>query len=312
EKIRETKPQVIRILLTGYADIKAAEDAINKSEVFRFISKPWNDEELLFTINDGIKLYDLKEENIKLLEVTQKQNEELKKLDKLKDEFISNVSHELRTPLNSMNMIMSNIKVGIAGDYNQFPEKLREYMEIMEHNNSSLMLLVNDLLDIFKINSPDFKLVYELADFNDIIKKELDDMKIQFETKNITLETILGQCPNLELDPMRIRQVIRNLLSNALKFTNFEGKVSVITSFEDNTITCKISDTGIGIEPDFLTVIFERFRQVVEEAEGKPTGTGLGLSICQKIIELHGGKIWAESEYNKGSTFIFTLPVKTQ
>ncbi len=307
--IKENYPDIVRILLTGFADIQTAEDAINKGGVYRFINKPWNDEDIKSTIREAIAKFDLINHNKYLLEITQKQNQELERLGQLKSDFISNVSHELRTPLNNMNMIFSNIVAGVAGDFSSFPPKLQEYINTALKNSEKLKLMVDDLLDVFKLDAQDFVLSLKRIDFRELIEQEVNDIKIQADKKNISMKLNFSDLPQITLDPIRIGQVLRNLFSNAIKFTNTNGIIDITVRADDKNLNVTVSDTGIGIKTDDLEAIFDRFKQVEQKAYGKPSGTGLGLAICRKIIELHNGKIWAESKEGEGSIFIFTLPL---
>jgi signal transduction histidine kinase len=296
-------------LFTGYTDIQAVEDAINKGAVYRFVNKPWNDEELKSTILHAMEHHDLTQENKHLIEVTKRQYEELQKLDKLKSEFIANVSHELRTPLNAVNIVISNIRAGVAGDVKQLPEKMQVYLDRIESNTKSLKNIVDDLLDIFKLSSADFSMSISVNDLDALITEEIDDIMVQATSKGVAIKRQLASGEKMMMDEVRIRQVMRNLLSNAIKFTEKGGEILVTTERTEKEIIGKVKDSGIGIDPENLEVIFDRFKQVEEKASGKPKGTGLGLAITRKIIELHGGKVWAESVKNEGSTFIFTIPV---
>lgn len=309
EKVKAKRADLMRIILTGQADIQAVQDAINKVQVFRFINKPWDDDDLILTVAEAIRQYDLVKENKELHEITKMQLEELKTLDKLKSDFIANVSHELRTPVNCMNLIFSNINAGVTGPLESLPEKLQSYLLKAERNLQSLKILIDDLLDIFKLSSEGYSLNLQEADLFCEIRSEVEDIALSAEAKGVDLNVnVIGQCV-YNCDKGRIRQVVRNILSNAIKFTDKGGTINVDVEENANEICCKISDTGIGIRKENLDAVFDRFRQVEEQAKGKPTGTGLGLAISQKIIELHGGKIWVESEYGKGSCFVFVLPL---
>lgn len=307
-KVKESRPDIVRILFTGYTDIQAAEDAINKGAVYRFINKPWNDEDMRTTVRQAIEYYDLQQERANLLEVTRQQNEELKKLDRLKSEFIANVSHELRTPVNVINIAMSNLKAGIAGDLNSMPPKLREYLERIDRNIGNLRIIIDDLLDIFKLSDDSFSLSLADISLGPLINDEVAEMLIHAEHKGVTLKAEAEGTLELRGDGDRIRQVLRNLLSNAIKFTPSGGSVTVRAYSSDQKICCSVADTGPGIPESEWNAVFDRFRQVEQKAEGKPKGTGLGLAICKRIIELHGGTVWVENGPEAGSIFTFAIP----
>jgi signal transduction histidine kinase len=307
--VKDEFPHIIRILFTGYSDLKAVEDAINIVSIYRFILKPWNDDELRTIIRQALEYHTLIQENARLLEVTRQQNEDLKKLDKLKSEFIANVSHELRTPLNSMNIVLSNIRRGIAGNFTEFPEKLQQYLGMIERNTENLRHIVDDLLDIFKLSDDGFSLHMTSCSLKTLLESEITTIAPQAEAHSVHLELHTGELPPMELDELRIRQVVRNLVANAIKFTPPDGRIGVTASSDGTSVNVQVADSGIGIEQKNLEIIFDRFVQVEEKVAGKPKGTGLGLAISKRIIDLHHGSIRAESIPGKGSTFIVTLPL---
>jgi two-component system, sensor histidine kinase and response regulator len=309
-QVKAKNPATMRMLFTGYADVEMAEDAINQGEIYRLIDKPWNDDELLMTVREAIKLFDLRRENELLFVKTQQQNVELKKLDKLKDDFVASISHELRTPLNTMMIVLENIKIGIAGNPESFSPKMHEYLDIIQRSTGRLRAMIDDLLDVFKLESPEFTISPVRAKLQDLMNNEIAAMQAQIDEKKLKLEVNLGEDIYLQVDPRRFGQVIMNLLSNAVKFTDTGGRIGVSVERAGTEAVCRITDTGKGIETKDLELIFDRFYQVATTREGKPQGTGLGLAICRKIIAIHGGSIHAESEIGKGTTFVFKLPAE--
>jgi signal transduction histidine kinase len=305
--IKNSFPLVQRILLTGYADMQAAQDAVNSAGVYRFLSKPWNDHDLVLTVKEAIRHYDLQAENVRLQTVTQSQLADLQELDRLKSEFIANVSHELRTPVSCLNMIFSNINAGIAGDVSVLPDKMRSYLKKAEVNLENLKNMINDLLDTFKLSDTSFKLSVASTDLAYVFRAEIEAMKVAVEAKKLTIVYQGSAACVCVCDEVRIAQVLRNLLSNALKFTE-RGGVTVDLKHAGDNIMFSVTDTGMGITPQAQQYIFDRFRQVKEMAQGKPSGTGLGLSICRTIMELHGGTVSVTSEPGTGSTFTCTMP----
>jgi len=300
-------PSAKRIMLTGQADLGAVEKAINEIGLYRFMQKPWNDQDLIMTAKEAIALSLTEAANKKLQEQVERQLRELQVLDRLKDEFISNVSHELRTPINCLQLIFSNLADGIAGPYDDFSEKLRSYLGKAERQTVNLKMIIDDLLDIFKLNSDGCSLQIAECDLSSAVADEVGDMEMALTDKGLALVAQIepGLCG--KFDAARIKQVVRNLLSNAQKFTD-AGTVTVSLRGDAGKIVCAVRDTGIGLRAEDCGVVFDRFRQVGEKTAGKPKGTGLGLAICKRIVELHGGSIRAESELGKGSVFIFEIP----
>jgi signal transduction histidine kinase len=239
-----------------------------------------------------------------LTELSQK-SRELEVASKHKSEFLANMSHELRTPLNAIAGFSQVLREKLFGEIN---EKQEEYLEDILSSANHLLTLINDILDLSKVEAGQVEL--ELSSFS--LREALDRgivMVRQIAVKN-GVELGFEADPSVNLvegDERRIRQVIFNLLSNAVKFTPEGGRVDVSTAVDNGEVRVAVRDTGPGIAPDDQERIFEEFQQTDVGAEQRE-GTGLGLALSKRLIELHGGRIWVESEVGKGSTFVFTLP----
>jgi len=234
----------------------------------------------------------------------------LKELDQMKDDFVSSVSHELRSPLTSIKGYVDFILRGKAGSLN---EKLVEYLTIVKNNTSRLGMFINDILDLAKIEAKRFDLGKEALEIRPLVEEMVTFFKPQAEESKIQLEaTVPTSISLVSADPDKLRQVFTNLLSNAFKFTPERGKVIIEAKNSDSGdfVEISVKDTGIGIAKEDLQRIFDKFQQVKPSGGKvkKVKGTGLGLAIVKGIIEAHGGRIWVESEVDKGSNFIFTLP----
>lgn len=232
--------------------------------------------------------------------------DERRTLDKLKDEFINTVSHELRTPLATVNEFASIVLDEIPGKINA---EQREYLNIIKGNIDRLTRIVTNLLDISKIEAKKIAVRKSLVDIVGLVRDTVTMLKANADAKNIALKMLFSQ-PLLDVyvDPDRITQVFTNLIHNAIKFTPESGTITVEIRAKEEEIECSVSDTGVGISPENIDKIFKRFMQIGRTAGGGPKGTGLGLSITKELVQMHGGKIWVESELEKGSKFIFTLP----
>lgn len=229
-----------------------------------------------------------------------------KEVERLKNELISTVSHELRTPLATTKEFVAIMSDGIAGSVT--PEQ-KDYLSIIMSNINRLGRMINDLLDISKLEAGRMelnkRLVYPLL----LIKDQLASFKAEAENKKIVLsENLPAELPQLYIDPDRITQVLVNLIGNALKFTPEGGSVIVEAKELDESIQIQVSDTGVGIAKENFSRLFDRFQQIDRKPGPGAKGTGLGLAISKSIVELHKGKIWVESEMGKGSRFVFTLP----
>ncbi|MBU0709138.1 MAG: hypothetical protein KJ793_00280 [Candidatus Omnitrophica bacterium] len=240
-----------------------------------------------------------------------KKTEDLKRLDQLKSEFVSTASHELRTPLAAIKESVMLILDGTAGKTSSAQSR---FLGIARRNIDRLTDLINDLLDIFKIDTGKLQLKKSKCDINVLINKTLEQLKSLASDNKLILNQVLAKdLPKVECDQGRIIQVITNLVGNAIKFTPSGGKIMIISKKRDTKfIEISVTDTGIGIDKKDISKLFTRFRQLDSSLTRKVGGTGLGLAICREIIQMHGGKIWAKSEVGKGSVFVFTLPVLSE
>ena len=242
----------------------------------------------------------------------QRTEKALIEISKNKDEFLANMSHELRTPMNAVVGIASLLK-----ETKDLPEKAVKYVEVLKNSADNLLALINDLLDFSKLESPSFQL--ESVDFSllEEVEKVISIANVKAQEKR--LELFVNYSPELNHcyigDPLRISQILTNLVSNAIKFTN-QGSIAVDiagwVNEKDNTtlVTFKVSDTGIGIEESKIGSIFEKFSQADASITRKYGGSGLGLAIVKTCVERMNGDIKVESEYGIGTTFSVTLPLK--
>lgn len=313
--VKDQYPSIVRILFTGYTDFATVEDAINLSEAYRFITKPWNTQELKLIIHQAMEHFDLVTENQRLFEAARAKNEELGLLNKkltamyeVQKEFTSTVSHELRTPLASIKTAVDILRSGTPGEMT--PDQ-KNILEKADRNVSRLKNLINDVLDLSKIESGMMDLNFEKHNINDVIEEVVDLQEAVARQKGLDLKKERDDTiPLLYFDRNRIIQVLNNLVNNAIKFTK-EGGVVVLSAHkeEQNHIVVSVKDTGIGIKTEDIPRVFEKFQQLGDPAT-REGGTGLGLSISREIITRHGGKIWAESKVGQGSHFYFILPVE--
>jgi signal transduction histidine kinase/CheY-like chemotaxis protein len=245
-------------------------------------------------------------ENARAYAELQKTAEQLKEMDRLKTQFLANMSHELRTPLNSIIGFSRVILKGIDGPTT---EQQRTDLTSIYSNGQHLLGLINDILDISRIEAGKIELVFEPLDLQHIFDGVMSTAVALVKDKPIKLEQeVAPDLPTIRADGMRLRQVILNLLSNAAKFTE-EGQITLRAWADEEQITISVKDTGIGVPPEHQTTIFEEFLQVDASTTRRTGGAGLGLSISRHLVELHGGRMWVESEAGVGSTFTFTLPI---
>jgi signal transduction histidine kinase len=217
------------------------------------------------------------------------------------------MSHELRTPLNAIIGFSEVLSERMFGEIN---EKQAEYLADILESGRHLLSLINDILDLSKIEAGRMELELSEFDLPSTIENTLILVRERAQRRGITLgRTIDERIGSIRADERKVKQVLLNLLSNAVKFTPEGGKIDVRTALRDGVAEVSVTDTGIGISPEDQEAVFEEFRQV-GTASKKVEGTGLGLAISKKFIELHGGKIWVTSQVGAGSTFAFTLPLQ--
>jgi GAF domain-containing protein len=246
-------------------------------------------------------------QNARLFREIEQKSRELEAASRHKSEFLANMSHELRTPLNAIIGFSEVLGERMFGELN---EKQDEYLKDIHASGQHLLSLINDILDLSKIEAG--KMELELSDFDlsMTIENALMLIRERAARKGVELhrsvDERLGQ---VQADERKIRQVLLNLFSNAIKFTPEGGRIDVGAKPVNGSIEVSVTDTGVGIAPEDQEAVFEEFRQV-GTADKKVEGTGLGLALSRKFIELHGGKIWAKSQVGAGSTFTFTLPVR--
>jgi two-component system sensor histidine kinase GlrK len=199
----------------------------------------------------------------------------------------------------------------LKGKVKSISEEDREtILETLYKENNRVIDLVNSLLDLAKMEAGMMTFNFEPKEITPLINRVVDEMGPLIKVKEITLETkIIKTLPSIKMDSERILQVLRNLIGNALKFTPAGGRVVISALSRDAEIEISVADTGPGIPEENLKTVFEKFRQLTTKDSPLIRGTGLGLAIARQIITSHGGKIWAESELGKGSTFIFVLPI---
>ncbi len=225
---------------------------------------------------------------------------------RLKDEFLASLSHELRTPLNAVLGYARMLRAGVVS-----PDKQARAIDTIERNATSLAQIVEDVLDISRIISGKIRLDVQPVDVPRVVTNAVDVVSPAADAKGVRLETVLDpQASPVSGDPERLQQVLWNLLSNAVKFTGRGGKVQVRLARVNSHIEISVADTGVGIAPDFLPHVFERFRQADAGIARERGGLGLGLSIAKQLAEMHGGTIEAASGgIDRGSTFTLKLPM---
>lgn len=302
------------IAISKNADILKDTDGkvIGGIESFEDITERKKQEEILKENHEALKKHveNLQKANnaIKLLykEIDDK-NKELIKRDTMRASFISQVSHELRTPLSAIKEGIAIVLDGSTGDIN---EDQKEFLDTADRNIDRLTRLINDILDLQKLEAGMMKFNIQKNDINETVREIHKTMEALMQSRGLELIIDLEEdIPEIEFDKDRITQVLTNLVNNAEKFTD-KGSITIKTCKIENHVRVSVEDTGAGMKKEDIPKVFQRFEQLDTEAKRKVKGTGLGLAICKEIIERHEGKIWVESEYGEGSSFIFTIPIE--
>jgi PAS domain S-box-containing protein len=235
-------------------------------------------------------------------------NREVERATKLKSKFLASMSHELRTPLNAIVGFSELLAEGTPGQLN---DKQKRFVEHIKQGSAHLLQLINDILDLSKIEAGQLELRCEDFQVSEALPEVLSTIRPLAMARNIRLEQSLLTQASVHADRVRFKQILYNLLSNAVKFTPKGGSVTIKCSETGNHVSLSVTDNGIGIRPEDQRLIFEEFRQVEGSSEAAQQGTGLGLAITKRLVERQGGKISVQSELGKGSCFTFTLPLGT-
>jgi len=246
-------------------------------------------------------------QNARLFREIQEKGHQLELASKYKSQFLASMSHELRTP---MNAVLGYTRMLLMNVYGELPEKVRDVHGRIDKSGRHLLGLINDVLDFSKIEAGQLALTINPYSIKDVVQTVVSSTQSLATEKNLALKvTVPVDLPAASGDERRISQVLLNLVGNAIKFTD-SGEVRIDVAATDGAFEVSVADTGPGIAVADQEKIFEEFRQAEGSGAQRKGGTGLGLAIAKRIVELHRGKIWVESEVGKGSKFTFTLPLK--
>jgi signal transduction histidine kinase len=315
------------IIMTSYGNEVLAVELIKAGAIDYLVKSNDTFANIRWTIDRTLREWDIIQKNQKAQqEIIRKnneielQNEEYRKLnkqlqfakekaeesDRLKSAFLANMSHEIRTPMNGIIGFSDLLETPGIGD-----EQRSNYIQIIKSSGMHLLSIINDIIDISKIETGQVILSEDWIKIKNIVNEIYCFFKPLTDSKNLQLvEDINLSEPDFTIkgDEVKLKQILTNLISNAIKFTD-NGEIKIKVEYANNELIFSVSDTGIGIPDQYREIIFDRFRQADYNIKGKHGGTGLGLAISKAYIEFMGGRIWIESEIGKGSIFYFSLPV---
>lgn len=295
EQIKETDPEVIPIVITGYATVESAVEAMKKG-AYDFLPKPFTPEELRIIIGRA-----LERKRLALEAETLRREKKL-----LEENFITLVSHQLRSPLVAIQQYFEVILAGMVG---AVEAQQKEMILRARDRVEGLLRLINDWLDMARINKGRIVDNLKPVVLDAILKNLVEFMQPLARENEVTIELTLAPSPAMAMgDEQTLEQVFSNLIVNAIKYNKPKGSVRVSLREEDHFIVTEIKDTGIGISKEHLPLIFDQFYRVSRSEDKKSKGTGIGLSIAKKIVDAHNGSIQVDSEPGVGSVFTVFLP----
>ncbi|WP_281614291.1 hybrid sensor histidine kinase/response regulator [Flammeovirga sp. SubArs3] len=321
EKVRELYPDIMRIVLTGYSDVQDIINAISKGEVYRYITKPWNRDELMVTIDNAIEAYNLKVENRTLFtslqeanehleekvksrtKALQRQNEELIELDGEKNHLIGIVAHDLKSPLSQIGGLIELMKF----DMETFTSEQKEYIDMIQESINKQEELITQILDLNALESKASNLTIKPYDLSKLVKESAERFELTAQKKNITLEVGVIEDSFAEVDETYFGQVLQNLISNAVKFSPVDKKIFIFVKENGGDLEIHVKDEGPGLNENDKKKLFGRFQKLSARPTGGEHSTGLGLSIVKKMVEDMSGKVWCDSVEGEGADFVVSF-----
>ncbi len=310
-------PDVIRLILTGYSDLETVVAAVNECGIYRYLTKPWQEEEMKLTLEKALETYRLRDENQQLLQHLAAANQHLEArvaqrtaqlvaLNEEKNLLIGLVAHDLRGPVGRVNALVDMLRL----EGRNLTSEQHEYLHMILQSNEHLLALIDRILNVEAIEAGRFALSPERLDVAALFSEQLTDFKAGAARKNIAL---LGQWPNEPtygtVDRNFLAQILENLLSNALKFSYPGSRVFVRLRTDGAWLYLEVQDEGPGLSAADQARLFGKFQRLSAWPTGGEPSSGLGLSIVKKYVELMQGKVWCKSEKGKGATFVVQLPL---
>ena len=325
EKAYQQYPQIPRLVITAYADVELIIDAINRCGIYQYILKPWDPRELLLTIENALQKYELQKQNKNLIAELKTSNEQLEQkieertrdLEKTnrelqdaidsKNKLFSIISHDLMTPMLSLGILLDVI---LKMDEDVTLKKMHQYSTKIKSYLQNVTEMLDNLLNWSVSQMENDNPAGNNLSANDILQKNYELYKIAADRKQInfgvgfTEEDLI-----VRTDVNMVNIILRNLISNAIKFTHCNGQINLNTYREDDRVVFSVHDSGIGIDNDVLPLVFNKNFHESKVGTQREKGTGIGLKLCKEFVDKLGGSIWVESKPNEGSIFSFSLPL---
>lgn len=301
---------------TEFDTLRKSQKLINDKEVlskenllreYKLLSQKYD-----LLLNNTVKMTKIgdsfQQKLLKANDTIQDQFQKLQKLNKAQEEILGIVAHDLRNPITAISWTCDLIKDDFE---EEMGEEGKEYVQMIQGSCDSMNFLINDLLEVAKLESDDYKLELNPENICDLIRQAIERLTEKFDEKSINLSLDLGEDKIIVLAHReRIWQLVSNLITNAVKFTENGGTIIVSTEVKDGNVLIKFSDNGIGIPPEIIPILFDKFTKASRKGTEGESSTGLGMSIAKRLVELHFGKIWLESEVGKGTDFFVELPIR--
>jgi signal transduction histidine kinase len=321
--VREDYPDVVRLLLTGYADIQAVIDAVNQGSIYRYVTKPWDPDDLNATVRAAFSRFALMSHNRKLLNdlidanrtlesrvaertvELENANQRLWEIIEQKNGLLGMAAHDLRTPITVITGF-----VDLLSDSRTTAEDFQEFVGIIRDTLSDMLALLNSLLDLSAIESGKVQLTLARTDVCEFVDRVVRLQRVLGGQKGIRVEKFIEPgLPVFPFDRMRVEQVLNNLFSNAFKFSHSDTTVTLSVTRAGDFVEFGVADQGVGIPEEDVPRVFHEFQKLQSRPTANESSTGLGLSICRRIVEMHGGEIGVDSRVGEGSRFFFRLPI---
>jgi two-component system sensor histidine kinase/response regulator len=318
EKIHALLPNTKNILLTGQASIEGVSYAVNKANLYRFIPKPWDKEDLILTVKEALRSYDqektiirqnieLKELNATLEKKVELRTRELKELNATKDKFFSIIAHDLKNPFNTL-LGFSELLITNINEYDK--NRIGEFIKIIFQTSKNAYMLLENLLEWSRSQTGRLEMAPSDIEIAELVDDNIDLVYNNASNKKLELNNRVDKKVKAYADSNMTNTIIRNLLSNAIKYTATGGKIDITSKTVNNYVEVTVSDTGVGIKEENISKLFRIDENFSTKGTNDESGTGLGLILCKEFVKKNGGDIWVTSALGKGSNFTFKLPAK--